>query len=75
MGICHNSAGKLAYTMKTDIGVFSVSDGENRIIRHYPFFRNNARLNVGYTCGEDIPVFNSFIRAVAYMKRNAADLM
>ena len=70
MGVCRNTFGKLAYTLTTKNGVFSVSKGDNRIINHMPYYNTDAVLNIGLPMGATIPRFNSFIQAVRFMIEN-----
>lgn len=75
MGICRNSVGKLSYTaVNSDKAVFSVTRGDNRIIRHMPWYNTDARLSVPVLLWEDLPEFKSFIQAVGYLKNNLEQL-
>lgn len=72
MGICRDTFGKLSYTLVTqDKRVYSVTKGENRIIRHYPYVRTNART----VWWEEICPFASFVKAVRFLKANADELI
>ena len=70
MGACRDTFGKLAYTLTTKNGVFSVHKGENRIICHMPYYNTDAVLNIGLPMGATLPRFNSFIQAVRFMIEN-----
>ena len=70
MGACRDTFGRLAYTMKTKSGVFSVSKGDNRIIKHEPYYNTDARIGTGLVIGDEIPRFDSFIRAARFMVEN-----
>ena len=75
MGICRNCFGKLSYTAtNSDKAVFSVTKGENRIIRNYPYLRTDARLSDPVFLWNDLPKFDSFIQAVRYLKENLEQL-
>ena len=76
MGICRNTFGKLSYILVSkEKHVYSVTKGENRIIRHDPYIRTPATLNTGDGCRQELDGFNSFIRAVRFLKKNADDLL
>ena len=76
MGICRDTCGRLSYTLVTeDKRVYSVTKGENRIVRHYPYIRTNASLNMDGAIWKDLDGFNSFIRAVRFLKKNVNDLL
>ena len=75
MGICRDAFGKLSYTLVTsDKRVYSVTKGENCIIRHYPYLRTNAALDLG-DCWQDLDRFPSFLSAVRFLKKNVKDLI
>lgn len=75
MGICRDCFGKLSYTAtNTDKAVFSVTRGENEIIRHYPYMRTDARLSDPVFLWMDLPKFDSFVQAVKYLKENLEQL-
>lgn len=75
MGICRNTTGKLSYTaVNSDKAVFSVTRGDNRIIRHMPWYNTDARLSVPVLLWNDLPEFKSFIQAVSYLKNNLEQL-
>ena len=69
--------GKLYYQVKRqrDGAVFSVTKGNNKIVRHMPWYLTDARLDVGLVIGEEIPRFESFIKAVSYLKHNIDNLL
>ena len=76
MGICRNTFGKLSYIwVSKEKRVYSVTKGENRIIRHDPYIRTSAALNIGDGVRRELDEFNSFIRAVRFLKKNADDLL
>lgn len=76
MGICRDTFGRLSYTLVTDDKrVYSVTKGENCIVRHYPYLRTNARLNMDGVVWQELDGFNSFIRAVRFLKKNINDLL
>jgi len=70
MGVCRNTFGRLSYTLTNKKGVFSVSKGDNRIIKHYPYYNTDARIDTGLVIGDEIPRFDSFIRAARFMVEN-----
>lgn len=71
MGICRDALGRLAYTFVTpDKRVFSISEGENRIVRHEPYTRTNARI-----LWNEVEPFDSFIKGVRFLKENHTELM
>lgn len=75
MGICRNCFGKLSYTATNSYKyVFSVTKGENKIIRHQPWYRTDAVLSDPVFMWNDLPTFDSFIQAVKYLKENLEQL-
>lgn len=75
MGICRNCFGKLSYTaVNSDKAVFSVTKGDNRIIRHMPYYRTDAVLSIPVLLWMDLPKFDSFVQAVRYLKENLEQL-
>lgn len=75
MGICRNSFGRLSYTAtNSDKAVFSVTNGDNRIIRHQPYINTDARLSDPVLLWMELPKFDSFIKAVSYLKENLEQL-
>ena len=70
-----NCFNRLEYTITTAAGVFSVTKNDNRIIKHETYYNTDAYLNTGLVIGDNIPRFDSFIKAVAFMKKHAADLI
>ena len=78
MGICRDVFGKLCYTAtSSDHKVFSVTRGENCIIEHRPYLRANAAIMIDSEMAfwEDTPQFESFIKAVSYLKTNLENLL
>ncbi len=79
MGICRDTFGKLSYTMTVPNGlyskVYSVHRGENRIIVHEPYYRTNANIIVDGTFWYEIEPFDSFIKAVRFMKKHRDELL
>ena len=78
MGICRDCFGKLSYTMTNTSGnVFSVRKGENRIMYHRPYVSGVASVFIDTEMAfwDETPRFDSFIKAVAYMKRNIEYLL
>lgn len=76
MGICRNTCGKLSYTaVNSDKAVFSVTKGDNRIIRHMPWYNTDARLSVPVLMWNELPKFDSFLQAVKFLKENLEELM
>ncbi|SFU37398.1 hypothetical protein [Butyrivibrio sp. INlla21] len=75
MGICRDCFGKLSYTAtNSDKAVFSVHKGDNRIIRHMPWYNTDARLSDPVFLWNDLPQFGSFVQAVRYLKENLEQL-
>lgn len=78
MGICRNSFGRLSYTATSkNKRVFSVTrskDGKCNIIAHLPYMSSNACFDYGLPLPEQLPSFDSFIKAVAFMKANLESL-
>lgn len=75
MGICRDVFGKLSYTaVNSDKAVFSVTKGDNRIIRHMPWYITDAKLSVPVLLWDDLPEFDSFVQAVRYLKENLEQL-
>ncbi len=75
MSVCRDSWGRLAYTAtNSKKDVFSVTKGENYIVKHLPYMRTDARRDIGLPIGEDLPRFESFIQAAIYLKRNVEKL-
>lgn len=75
MGICRDCFGKLSYTAtNSDKAVFSVHKGDNRIIRHMPWYNTDARLSDPVLLWMDLPPFESFVQAVRYLKENLEQL-
>ena len=80
MGICRDTAGRLAFTMvSNDKKVFSVTREKDPrkntyIIRHYPYMNTNAGMIDNILLGP-APAFNSFIKAVAFLKANIDNLI
>ncbi len=75
MGICRDCFGRLSYTaVNKDKAVFSVTKGENRIIRHMPYMKTDARLSIPVLLWADLPEFHSFVQAVRYLKENLEQL-
>lgn len=78
MGICRDSFGNLSYTMtSSDKKVFSVRHGENRIMYQRPYTRGNASIMIDSEMAfwEECPQFDSFVKAVAYLKANIEYLL
>jgi len=78
MGICRDSFGNLSYTMiSSDKKVFSVTKGDNRIIEHMPYMNTTASIWIEEEMAffEECPQFDSFIKAVAYLKANIEYLL
>ena len=66
---------RLCYTLTTKHGKFEVRKGENRIIKHEPYYRTDAMIIYGNTFfWETVPPFESFIQAVKFLKENADKL-
>lgn len=75
MGICRNCFEKLSYTaVSSDKKVFSVTKGENKIIRNMPYYRTDAVLSIPVLMWMDLPRFDSFIQAVRFLKENLEQL-
>ena len=75
MGICRDAFGRLSYTLVTDDKrVYSVTKGENCIVRHYPYLRTDAVLDLG-DCWQYLDRFPSFLSAVWFLKKNVNDLL
>ena len=81
MGICRNALGRLSYTATNSRKhVFSVTKerhGPYEIIKHEPWYRTNASIMIDTQMAfwEDTPKFDSFIKAVQYLKENLEDLL
>lgn len=76
MGICRDMNGKLSYlAVNSDKAVFSVTRGDNRIIRKMPYYNTDARLSIPVLLWNDLPKFDSFVQAVKYLKENLEQLM
>lgn len=78
MGICRNYKGKLSYTaVNGNKSVFSVTQGENEIKYHRPYVSGRASVFIDSEMAfwQDTPKFESFIQAVAYMKKNIEHLL
>lgn len=78
MGKCRDCFGKLSYTaVNKRKSVFSVTRGDNRIIKHVPYMRTDAYLSLSDKefFVVDIPHFDSFIHAVRFMKANIDSLV
>lgn len=65
-------SGNLHYEVKRDDGkIFEVTNKKPiRIIEHLPYYRTDAVLYDEHLLYEDVPVFNSFIKAVRFLKEN-----
>lgn len=78
MGICRNCIGKLSYTaVSSKKYVFSVTrtnEGKCKIYRHEPYISYSACFDYGLIIPEELPYFDSFIKAVAFMKANLESL-
>lgn len=70
-----NCFNRLEYTITTPRGVFSVTKNDNRIIKHEPYYNTDAYINTGLVIGDTIPRFDSFIKAVAFMKKHVNELI
>lgn len=81
MGICRNSFGRLSYiATNSNKSVFSVTkpkSGLVEIVKHEPWYRTNAVImkDSEMAFWEDTPKFDSFIRAVKYLKDNLEYLL
>ena len=76
MGICRNCFGKLSYTaVNSRKSSFSVTKGDNRIVKHEPWYNTDAVLSDPVFMWNDLPKFESFIQAVRYLKENLEDLL
>ncbi len=78
MGICRDTFGKLSYTaVSKDKNVFSVSKGDNEIKFHRPYMSGRASIFIESKMAfwEETPKFESFIQAVAYLKKNVEYLL
>ena len=78
MGICRDAFGKLSYTaISNDKHVFSVTKGENVIKYHRPYMSGRAVIMIDSEMAfwEDTPTFDSFIKAVTYLKKNIEYLL
>ncbi len=75
MGKCRNTNGKLSYTaVNSNKDVFSITCGDNRIIKHAPYMTTDPWLDEN-GMWFDIPrEFDSFIHAVMYLKENLEKL-
>lgn len=79
MAICRDAFGKLSYTLTTKnkdvLSVTRSGPGPYRIISHKPYTRGDAYIFIEKGPGVfplwlDIPTFDSFIKAVAFLKEN-----
>ena len=81
MGICRDCFGKLSYTATHKregykcADVFSVTHGDNRIIKHEPYYITDATIDYGLDMPWDLQHFDSFIQAVRFLKENLDHLM
>ena len=78
MGICRDSFGNLSYTMtSSDKKVFSVRHGDNRIMYQRPYTSGNASIMIDSEMAffEECPQFDSFVKAVTYLKANIEYLL
>lgn len=78
MGICRDTWGKLSYTAVNKYkGVFSVTKGDNRIIKHEPWYRTDAMwmLDSQMAFWDNPPKFESFIQAVRWLKEHKEELL
>lgn len=83
MGICRNTAGRLAYTITSnDKKVFSVTKEKDparvhEIIKHEPYITSTAYImdSAGGFSWNPAPGFTSFIKTVAFLKANIANLL
>lgn len=64
---------RLEYTIKGKNGTFHVTQGENRIIKHELWYNTDAVLcnNPWWGIGK----FDSFIKAVRFLKENLNNIM
>lgn len=78
MGICRDTFGRLSYTaVRNDKKVFSVTKGENCIVEHRPYRRDTACIMIDSEMDfwVECPRFDSFIKAVSYLKQNLEHLL
>lgn len=78
MGICRDVFGKLSYTeVNKQKLVFSVTKGDNRIIKHEPWYRTDAMwmLDSEMAFWDNPPKFESFIQAVRWLKEHKEELL
>ena len=65
--------GKLDYFVTRNDGtIFEVVQGVNQIYKHCTWcdMLTSARIDLGLVIGDELPLFESFIQAVAYLKKN-----
>lgn len=66
-----NCFNKLCYTTQNDAGMaFEVVCNDNKIVRVLPYLRTDASISYGHKFFDTVPPFDSFIKAVAYLKEN-----
>ncbi len=80
MGICRDTFGKLSYTLTVPVTpwfskVYSVHRGENKIIKHEPYYQTGACLWYGNDFWQEIEPFDSFIQAVSFLKQHSQQLL
>ena len=78
MGICRDCFGKLSYTATNSYGAtYSVTCGDNTIRFHRPYISGIASIWIDSEMAffENCPQFDSFIKAVRYMKKNLEYLL
>ena len=64
------------YVLVTEHGKFFIRHGENRILKYYDHCSmvTKAGIDIGLILPEEIAPFDSFIKAVRFMKQNAGAL-
>ena len=78
MGICRDHRGRLSYTaVSKDKLVFSITNGDNRILKHEPWYTTEAMwmLDSQMAFWDTPPVFESFIQGVKFLKENLENLL
>lgn len=77
MGLCRDTHGRLSYTaVNSDKAVFIIHKDDNRILRAHPYYITDARLATDMAMlWFDLPRFESFVKAVKYLKENLEELI